>query len=94
MSSVLSKQGTTRRGRYFILKVFPGTAAFSRIGVVISAAVLPKASGRNRLRRMVYDASSPLLSKTPTDYLLIAQRGQYDEAADDAIIKELKNLLN
>ncbi len=94
VSSVLNQKGLTRRGRYFIVKTFSPAHAYSRLSAVVSAKVSPTAVGRNALKRSVYAAAGTLLSSLPiADYLVIAQKGAYDTAASDGIIKELKNLL-
>lgn len=94
VSSVLNQKGLMRRGRYFIVKVFPPARAYSRLSAVVSAKVSPTAAGRNALKRLVYATSrAPLFALPVADYLVIAQKGAYDKAASDGIIKELKNLL-
>ncbi len=94
VSEVLNQKGATRRGRYFIVKVFAPGKPYARLSAVVSAAVSPRAVGRNWLKRLVYETARSLLpSLTVADYLVIAQKGAYAPAASDGMINELKKLL-
>lgn len=94
IQSVLSKKGVTRKGRYFLVKVFPAVTTHSRVGVVVSAKVAAQATTRNNLKRRIYDAAMLLLpSLPPHDYEIICLIGAEQVPARDAIIKELQTIL-
>jgi ribonuclease P protein component len=94
VQSVLDQKGVIRRGRYFLVKTFPTALPHSRLGVVVGSSVAAKATARNALRRSLYAAVWPVVSrKEIRDYLVIARRGSYPLGASDAIIKELNSLL-
>lgn len=94
VQSVLSQKGIARRGRYFYVKVFKAALPYSRAGVVVSGKVAPKASARNKLKRLVYEKLRVVLPQlAAADYLVIAQPAVYEIGAADGMIKELENLL-
>lgn len=91
--SVLGKTGLTQRSRYFLMKTFPPTKPYSRIGVVVSAKVAAKATARNALRRAVYDAIRSKVAELPQrEYLILAQKGAYELLLTNGMISELRLL--
>jgi len=59
IQAMLGKKGQTLKTSFFSLKIFPGDFSYSRFGVVISKKVAPKATTRNRLRRIIFLAIDP-----------------------------------
>lgn len=89
-----SQRGQAKRGTLFSVKMFASMAPQLRVGVIVSRAVSPKATVRNRIKRSVYDFfASRIASAKPQDLLVIAQKGAATASKDD-IIKELKELTN
>ncbi len=95
IQSVLNKSGRTFRGRSFLIKAFPNSEVFNRFGVVISKKVDKKATGRNKIKRLVLDfVKSFVLSEggKKNDILIIISPAMIKmEKAD--IIKELDESL-
>lgn len=94
IQSVLNQKGETTKGRYFFVKKYPTSNAYPRFGVVVSAKVAPKATGRNKLKRAVYAEIKQLLAQLKAkEYLILAQKGAYEALGNDAMISELNILL-
>ena len=51
----LQKRYRSLKSPYFLVKVLPNEAGYSRFGVVVSKKTAKKAVDRNRLKRAVYD---------------------------------------
>ncbi|MBI2024525.1 MAG: ribonuclease P protein component [Candidatus Harrisonbacteria bacterium] len=51
----VGKRGQLRKTPYFLLKNFITKLPHSRFGITVSVKVSKRATGRNRLRRMVYN---------------------------------------
>ena len=84
IAEFLSKTAQIRRNASFTVKIFASSLPYSRYGVVISKKVLPKATGRNRIKRQIF-AHCRTLTGSAHDVLIIVQKG--------AIIEELQKLL-
>jgi len=94
VQSILNQRGLTSRSRYFFAKLFAPVKPYSRFGVIVSAKVAPKASGRNMLKRIIYSEIRRLSPQLPIkDYLITAQKGAYELVGNDGIISELNLLL-
>ena len=86
----VDKKAEVRRSPYFTVKTFATTLPYSRFGVVISKKVSPKATERNRLKRLIFAQcakidGSPAGGRQARDVLIIVQKG--------AIIEELPKIL-
>ena len=90
--SVSFKKGTSVRGRYFLFTSFPSPLSYSRVAVVVSKKVCPKATGRNNLKRFVYEFFRKQSPKRNKDLLISAlPPAGATEADRHAMIKELES---
>ena len=80
IAEFLDKKAEVKRSLYFTVKTFVTTLPYSRFGIIISKKVAPKATDRNRIKRLVFSHCSPKTG-APRDVLIIVQKG--------AIIDEL-----
>lgn len=51
----VAKKGKILKTPYFLLKIFKAETADSRFGVTVSVKTASKATGRNRIKRAVYN---------------------------------------
>ena len=82
----LLKRAQIKRSPYFTVKIFDTALPYSRFGVIISKKIAPKATTRNRLKRLIFSrcyptSGTPKAGKPPRDVLIIVQKS--------AIIDEL-----
>lgn len=89
----VGKAGQSRKGRYFLLKRFNCSNAYSRVGVVISKKVAVKATVRNRIRRTIFDFFSSKLDLPIGDYLVIVLSGAANLSKEE-LIGELVKLIS
>lgn len=80
----ITKRAETKRNPFFTVKTFATGLPYSRFGVVISKKTVAKATGRNKLKRLIFEYCAALTAP-PRDVLIIVQKG--------AIMEELKKLL-
>jgi len=95
IQSVLNKSGQTFKSRSFLIKTFLNKKDFNRFGVVISKKVDKRATGRNKIKRIVLDlAKNYVFSKNPKkfDVLIIISPAMIKLEKTD-IIKELDEAL-
>ena len=73
IQSVMRKSGQSIKGRYFLLKVFSSNLAFNRFGIIISKKVAKLSSRRNRIKRIIFNATQEFLfsGSQHKDYLII-----------------------
>lgn len=88
-----AKRGKLLKNANFQLKIFLAEKAWSRFGVTISAKTAPKATERNRLKRLAFSCFAANTDKLPVaDYwLTISKAGA--GLSEDHFISELKGLL-
>ncbi len=88
-----AKRGKLFKNAYFQVKIFSAEKAWSRFGVTISTKTAPKATERNRLKRLVYDFfganSGELLL---ADYWLTVLKPAAT-LSSSRFLSELKNLI-
>ena len=87
-------QARNLRTPFFILKYQLTASPLSRAGVVISKKVSPRASKRNRLKRLVHTALAEALPiwKTPLDVLIILQPAA-SSSSEETVMHSLKESL-
>ncbi len=76
------------------MRVFPAALAFPRFGVTISAKVAPKASDRNRLRRLAYDSVKRYYNEIPVADYWITALAEASKISKEKFVEGLKNLLS
>jgi len=69
IQSFVGKRGEISKTPYFLLRKFASGSEYSRFGVTISVKAAPKATDRNRMKRLIYDFAAKTGKKLPTaDY--------------------------
>lgn len=90
------KAKTLYKGQYLIVKVNPNKLSYNRFGVIISKKIVPKATGRNRLRRKIFDFATP---NPPAggggglDLLVIVKPIKLDRDAEEKLLDEWNQFL-
>lgn len=87
-----------RRGRivktsYFLVKIFRSAEDFSRFGVTVSAKAAKKASERNRVRRLVYNAIREYYSNIPAGDYWITVLPSAVSLSKESFIRALHQIL-
>lgn len=90
---MLGKRGLLTKGRYFSITTFSSTKPYAQIAVVVGVVVDKRASGRNEVRRFLYDRAFDLLRGAPPRAIIIRAFPAVKGAPKRAILDELKNLL-
>ncbi len=93
VQSVLRVRGTLKRGRYLSLKIMTGALAYSRFGVVIGSSVDKRATARNALRRLLYNALEQRILTQPSVDVVITVHASARSAPEHAILEELRSLI-
>lgn len=87
-------RGTLKRGRYLFVSTLPSTLPYSRFAVIVPASVVPRATGRNKLRRSLYTALRPYTLRQPAvDSIITVQRAA-TKAPMYATLEELNSLIS
>lgn len=91
--SMATAGALTAKSRYFLCKRFASTLPYPRFAVAVPATVLPLASKRVALRRLLYrEIRSRLATIHPADYVFVLL-GSAKKAEPHGIINELLSLL-
>lgn len=94
IQSLLTSPAATKRSRYFTVKTFTSKLLYGRFGVVISKHVAPKATQRNRIKRIIFNAvKANVAERAGVDTLIIIIPAISELKSKDAIINELYKLL-
>ena len=93
VQSFIKKKGTGLKSPHVLIRVFKGEKAYSRVGAVVSRKVAPKATVRNRLRRVVFNYFNANLDQLPVRDYLVVLLGGVDRVNNKEITKELEKLL-
>lgn len=89
----VGKKGKIVKSSYFLLKIFTSEAGASRFGVTISNKTAPKATERNKFKRMVYNFAREYYKEIPiADYWLTILSAAVSLTKED-FKKELSRLL-
>ncbi|MEX2054107.1 MAG: ribonuclease P protein component [Candidatus Colwellbacteria bacterium] len=66
---------STSRGKLLAIKRIPNGLDYSRVGILVSKKINPKASARNSIKRIVYSAFGERLLALPTgmDLLVVIE---------------------
>lgn len=90
IQTVINSKALIKKGAYFTVKTFTSPHPYARIGVTISKSVSPKATVRNKLKRIIFTGLTPVVKTRPNTDILVIVKPQVSElAAKDAIIREL-----
>jgi len=87
----------TSRGKFFIMKTFPNSLTYSRVGVVIGKGVVKGAVERNKIKREVFDVFErvPLLASPGVDYLVVVTgNDELDSEAREELTKGLEDAIS
>lgn len=83
---------TVTRTKHFLLKSFPNKGGASRLGVVISKAIIPKATGRHKLTRAIFDYFRTHQGDLPKKEFLLVLNAP--APAKEALFEELGRILS
>ena len=86
------KRGKTFREGSFLVRFLTNNTDHSRFAVIISKAILPKASARNRLRRMTYIAIEKQKYLKNTDIALTYKRVIEEDKIEGELNKIFQSL--
>lgn len=73
---------------FFLIKIFSNQFSYARFGIIISKKVAPKATARNRIKRIIFSACNPK-ENAGKDFLIIA-----NPKIKELGKEEIKKLLN
>jgi len=93
IQNFVGKRGRLVKSGLFLVKIFPSSTAQSRFGVTISAKVAPKATDRNRLRRLIYGAIQEYYNRIPSADYWITLLAPAAKATKATLKSELLKLL-
>ncbi|MDP2696229.1 MAG: ribonuclease P protein component [bacterium] len=80
------KSSQNTRTKYFTLKIFKPEKSYARLGIVVSKKVASKASGRNSLRRLIFNFARDNYQRlVVNDYLIILLPVSAKVSKDDLI---------
>ncbi|MFA6071985.1 MAG: ribonuclease P protein component [Janthinobacterium sp.] len=82
-----------KKSPFFNIKIFTTILPYSRFGIVISKKVAPKATERNRLKRIIFSQTNPK-GGTPRDVLIIVQPQISKLTEKNVIIEEFNKVLS
>lgn len=96
VEEVISRKAAVTRGELFTVKVFTSQLPYSRFGVVVSSRIIPKATKRNALRRLIFNwlRTNQKTTGHSHDVVLIATPALGRAADKSGIIKELENFFS
>ncbi len=84
------------RGQHFTIKISSNDLSYNRVGVIVAKKTAPRAVGRNRLRRKIFDlfgevAGKPADAKALAgkDLLVLVKPTKLDADAEEKLFKEL-----
>lgn len=82
-----------KRGRIFLVKLFPSLDGEVHLSVVVGKKVFASAAKRNHLRRMVLREAQAILPELDKQNYLIQALPTTSTASEHVIIEELRSLL-
>lgn len=86
-----SKKGRKRTLSFscFSLKILPNSCGYNRIGVVVPARAVPQATGRNRIKRQIFDLS-PRFPQKSLDILVYVNPGAKNLLESEKITADME----
>jgi len=92
IQSVIGKNARVIKTPFFLFKIFPSRFSYSRFGIIISKKVAPRATQRNKLKRIIFSACNP--KENPGKDFLMIVSPKIKNLTKEEIIKQLQELFN